>query len=393
MNDQPAQQRHWLGFALIVSGTILGIAGTDLVLPAIPLLPEPLDGDIATAQLVLASFVAGAAAGLLLFGALGARYDQRHLLTASLAAYAAISLLAMAAPSIEALIALRFLQGAAGAAAAVFAPGIIRAMFGDARAISALGFLGSVESLTPAFAPIVGVALVAAFGWTSSFAAIALLSALLAVAVWFLRHHLPRVVTPPGSGGYAHLLRDATFLRYCLSQAFTLGALLVIVFGAPSVFVNALGGTMADFVTMQLVGIGTFVVAANLAGRLANRYGAERMVMFGTLVAAAGTLLLLAYALAGGTTPLAVAALFVPVNVGLGLRGPAGFHRAILAARGDDARGAALVIVAILLTTALGTAAVAPFIAQGLLPLTIGAAAPAVTAVILLVTLPPLAER
>jgi len=393
MNDQPAQQRHWLGFALIVSGTILGIAGTDLVLPAIPLLPEALDGDIATAQLVLASFVAGAAAGLLLFGALGARYDQRHLLTASLAAYAAISLLAMAAPSIEALIALRFLQGAAGAAAAVFAPGIIRAMFGDARAISALGFLGSVESLTPAFAPIVGVALVAAFGWTSSFAAIALLSALLAVAVWFLRHHLPRVVTPPGSGGYAHLLRDATFLRYCLSQAFTLGALLVIVFGAPSVFVNALGGTMADFVTMQLVGIGTFVVAANLAGRLANRYGAERMVMFGTLVAAAGTLLLLAYALAGGTTPLAVAALFVPVNVGLGLRGPAGFHRAILAARGDDARGAALVIVAILLTTALGTAAVAPFIAQGLLPLTIGAAAPAVTAVILLVTLPPLAER
>jgi len=355
MNDQPAQQRHWLGFALIVSGTILGIAGTDLVLPAIPLLPEALDGDIATAQLVLASFVAGAAAGLLLFGALGARYDQRHLLTASLAAYAAISLLAMAAPSIEALIALRFLQGAAGAAAAVFAPGIIRAMFGDARAISALGFLGSVESLTPAFAPIVGVALVAAFGWTSSFAAIALLSALLAVAVWFLRHHLPRVVTPPGSGGYAHLLRDATFLRYCLSQAFTLGALLVIVFGAPSVFVNALGGTMADFVTMQLVGIGTFVVAANLAGRLANRYGAERMVMFGTLVAAAGTLLLLAYALAGGTTPLAVAALFVPVNVGLGLRGPAGFHRAILAARGDDARGAALVIVAILLTTALGT--------------------------------------
>ncbi|HWK15630.1 MAG TPA: MFS transporter [Rhizobiaceae bacterium] len=393
MNDQSAQPRHWLGFALIVSGTILGIAGTDLVLPAIPLLPEALDGDIATAQLVLASFVAGAAAGLLLFGALGARYDQRHLLTASLAAYAAISLLAMAAPSIEALITLRFLQGAAGAAAAVFAPGIIRAMFGDARAISALGFLGSVESLTPAFAPIVGVALVAAFGWTSSFAAIALLSALLAVAVWFLRHHLPRVVTPPGSGGYADLLRDATFLRYCLSQAFTLGALLVIVFGAPSVFVNALGGTMADFVTMQLIGIGTFVVAANLAGRLANRYGAERMVMFGTLVAAAGTLLLLAYALAGGTTPLAVAALFVPVNVGLGLRGPAGFHCAILAARGDDARGAALVIVAILLTTALGTAAVAPFIAQGLLPLTIGAAAPAVTAVILLVTLPPLAER
>jgi len=62
------------------------------------------------------------------------------------------------------------------------------------------------------------------------------------------------------------------------------------------------------------------------------------------------------------------------LNVGLALRGPAGFHRAIVAAKGDDARGAAIVIVAILLITSLGTAAVAPFIAHGLPALAAGAA-------------------
>jgi len=62
-------------FLLIVGGTVIAIAGTDLVLPAVPQLPKALGGDLAGSQLVLASFTAGAAAGLLLFGELGARFD------------------------------------------------------------------------------------------------------------------------------------------------------------------------------------------------------------------------------------------------------------------------------------------------------------------------------
>ncbi len=46
-------------FALVLCGTVLGIAGTDLVLPAIPGLPAALGGTPAAAQLVLAAFVAG----------------------------------------------------------------------------------------------------------------------------------------------------------------------------------------------------------------------------------------------------------------------------------------------------------------------------------------------
>ena len=75
-----------IAFALIVMGTILGLAGTDLVLPAVPSLPETLDGTQAMAQLILAAFVAGGCIGLLAFGELGARIDQRTLLIWSLVA-------------------------------------------------------------------------------------------------------------------------------------------------------------------------------------------------------------------------------------------------------------------------------------------------------------------
>lgn len=383
--------RHVGTFLLIVSGTVIGIAGTDLILPAVPGLPAVLGGDLPRAQLVLASFTAGAAAGLLFFGELGARFDQRRLLAASLLAYALVSLLCSFSSSLDALIALRFLQGASGAAAAVFAPGLLRLLYGDDRAVGALGLLGSIESLVPALAPLVGLWLLGLWGWRASFDVLAALGFALA-AVTLLRHrNLPRPAASRHGGGYARLLGDPVFMRYALSHACTLGALLVFVFGAPTVFTVAMGGSIGDFITMQISGIACFVVASNMAGGLARRFGAEPMILLGNAISAAGGIAMLGYALAGGANPLSVTTIFLLFNIGLGVRGPPGFHRAVVAARGDDARGAALVIVAILLVTALGTAGVAPFIERGLVPLSAGAALIAVAGVLFL-SLPALRE-
>ncbi|PWK75657.1 MFS transporter [Aminobacter sp. AP02] len=382
-----------IAFALIVTSTVLGIAGTDLVLPAVPSLPDILGGTHARAQFILAAFVVGSALGLLVFGSLGARFDQRRLVVGSLVAYGLVSAMAGFSTSLDMLIGLRFVQGAAGSAAAVFAPGMIRALYGDDHAVGKLGLLGSIESLTPALAPVAGVWLLSIAGWNASFNVIAVAAFALALAVAMLGRHLPPVVTAPRAGGYAHLLRDAVFLRYAVSHAFTLGALLVIVFAAPTVFVTALGATLRDFIIMQITGITTFIIAANAAGGLTRRFGAERMIWFGTGLSVLGGLSMLAYALAGGANTLVITALFVPFNCGLGFRGPPGFHRAVVASRGDDARGAALVVVAILGTTAAGTAAVAPFITLGLLPLAIAAAALGLGALLLLAFIPPLPGR
>ncbi|HYG48487.1 MAG TPA: MFS transporter [Allosphingosinicella sp.] len=375
MSEPPARRRPALAFALIVAGTVLGIAGTDLVLPAVPGLPEALGGTPAAAQLVLAAFVAGSGVGLLLFGELGARFDQRSLLAASLLLYAGLSAAAAAAPSLDSLVALRLLQGAAGSAAAVFAPGMIRAMFDEARAVRAMGLFGSIESLVPALAPIIGVWLLSIGGWRLSFELIAVLSLLLAAALVALRRRLPKVAPVPHGGGYARLLRDPVFLRYALSQALSLGALLTFVFGAPAVIVGPMGGTLTDFIIVQVAGIAFFILGANLAGRLTARFGAERTILGGTALSAAGMLAMLGYALAGGGDPRLVALLAVPVNLGFGFRGPPGFYLAVLASRGDDSRGAALTILFILLTAAAGTAAAAPFITGGLAPLAAFAAA------------------
>lgn len=356
-------------FLLIVSGTVIGLAGTDLVLPAVPGLPRVLGGTLGEAQLVLASFTAGSAVGLLAFGELGARYDRRALLIMSLVAYGLVSALCSFSGSLPILIGLRAVQGAAGSAAAVFAPGIVRALYGDRRAVAKLGLLGSIESLVPALAPIAGVWLLALFGWRASFDLIAVLALGLASLIAWRMEPLPPTGHARGEHGYRRLLLNYRFQRQALSHAFTLGALLVFVFGAPAVFTHRLGATLQDFIAMQLCGIAAFIVASSVTGRLVARFGAEPIILWGTMLSAAGGVAMLGYALAGGDSTIMISAIFLALNAGLGFRGPPGFHAAVVEAGGDDARGAALVVVAILATASLGTAAVAPFIASGLLPL------------------------
>jgi len=389
MSDAPnARARRRLVFALLLVSTTLGLAGTDLVLPAVPALPGSLGGSPALAQMVLASFVAGAGAGLVLFGELGARFNQRSLLVLSLASYALLSQLAAHAPSLEILVGLRFVQGASGAAAAVFAPGMIRHLFSERDAVGALGLLGSIEAIIPALAPVAGVWLLQHLGWQGSFHFLAASSVAACGLILLRRDAFPALVSRHGSTGYLPLLRDPVYLRYALSQAFTLGGLLTFVFGAPVVITQGLGGTLGDFIVMQVTGIAFFMLTANSAGWLSEKLGAERLIAGGSALSAGGALGLLVYALAGGTEPLMLAVLFIPVNMGLGFRGPPGFYRAVVASGGNEARGSALVLLAILLTAAGGTAIAAPFVTGGLTPLALVAAAISALSVLTLVCLP-----
>jgi DHA1 family bicyclomycin/chloramphenicol resistance-like MFS transporter len=371
-------------FVMMVCGTVLGIAGTDLVLPAVPGLPEALGGTQATAQFVLAAYVVGAAFGLLVFGELGARFSYRPLLVMSLIVFSLFSFASSFALSISELIALRFVQGAAGAAPAVFAPGVIRALFTEAKAINRLGLLGSIESLVPALAPIAATWLLWVSDWRASFLLIGSMAAGLALLVVVVHRKLPEIAKPKISEGYMSLLRNRAFLQQALSQACTLGGLLIFVFGAPVVITSAMKGTLADFITMQVIGIAFFIAGANVSGRLAARFRAPRVIMGGSLLSALGLAGILLYALVGGANPFLLAILSIPMNLGLGFRGPTGFMQAIVASRGNDARGSAVVMLAILIITGLGIALAAPFITLGLVPLSAIATATSLSSVLIL---------
>ena len=381
-------------FALIIAGTILGLAGTDLVLPAVPTLPEYIKGTLSQAQLVLAAFTGGTAIGLLVFGELGARYDKKSLLLGTLAAYSITSFLCSFSGTILELVGYRVVQGFFAAAPAVFAPGIIRLLFDDRSALRALGLMGSIESVVPALAPVAGTLLLHYTDWRASFFITAGLAFLLSI-IWLFTAALPTGSAVQqdkvSRSSYLALLRSGPFLRYALSQAFTLGGLLIFVFGAPTVITIGMNGSLGDFVIMQVIGITLFIIASNTVHSLVERFGPEWTIWFGSGLAATGSVAILIYALVTpNREPAMLWILFAFVNLGLGVRGPPGFYQAIIASGDNDARGAALVILLVFATTSIGTALLAPFITLGLLPLAATAAAVSVSALVVLFFFPPM---
>jgi len=380
-----------LAFVLLAAGTTVGLAGTDLVLPAVPSLPTELGGGIASAQLVIAAFVAGTAAGLLLVGTLGSRLGRWRAIWIALLAYSTLSFMAGASSRIDVVIGLRFLQGVVACTSAVYAPSILRELFSESGATKALGVLGSIESVVPALAPAIGARLIARWSWRAPFFAISILAIVLAVAILSSgRVVLDTAVPARRRSSYLSMLRDRTFLRYALSQACVLGGLLLFVFGAPTVIVTVMHGTVRDFVWMQVAGISCFIVAATATGYLVGSVGAERMIWLGTVLAAVGATAIAIYAAQGDGNPRALIGLIVPLNVGLGLRGPPGFFRAILAGGGDDERAASLTILAAMVVAAASTAILAPILERGLLVLGGACALIEASAVVLLYFLPEL---
>ena len=388
-----ARSSAW-AMVLITAGTLCGLAATDLILPAIPMLPSVVEGTPELAQWVLAGFAAGIGIGLLLFGELGARFRIADVLIVSLVVFSGLSFLATLVESLVQMSVIRFFQGIAAAAPAVYAPVMVRGLYSGPRVVAMMGRIGSIESMAPAIAPIIGAALLSAFGWKSSFYVVAGVSVLLALG-WLtapgLRTQFVRL--DKVEGGYLKLLSSPRFLRYALSQACTLGGLLVIVFAAPTVITTSMGGSLSDFIVMQVGGITLFVITANMTGVFARWWGTEGAIFVGSAMSAVGCCGVLVLAIVDGRSIPVLWLCFLLVNAGLGIRGPAGFYQALVASGDDDSRGSALVVFLVMLIAAGGTAAIAPFIEMGLLPVAIGAALISAMSVVTLLATAPMTEE
>lgn len=394
LSTKPTRLQALLACATIMAGIVLNLAGIDLVLPSVPAMPEIFGTTVAMSQQVLSAFVAGTTLGLLVFGSLAEHFGRRRLFITSLVTYGLLSFACTFSTDIWHLIILRFLQGAAATGAAVLAPGLIRSLFSEHGAMRAIGAMGSIESLVPGLAPLAGAWLYKGYGWEASFALTAILLGIVCLLVVIRPTLIPSigVKTHTGKGSYMKLLKNSAYMRYAQGHALTVGGLLTFVFSAPAIIVQTMGGTIDNFITMQMVGVATFIISANMASGLAKRFGTETMIMVGTIVCVFSTFILLAYAIWGANDPTHLPALFWVLNTGVGLRAGPGFVMALKAANGDDDRASALIILSITGFAAIATAVVAPFIQVGLITLTLTTCLIVLAALVLMLVIPPIKD-
>lgn len=342
--------------------TGVSMAAMDLYLPAVPALQAGMGIDVTLAQATVAVYLTGLAGAQLLWGELLNRLGPRRCLEVGLALLALTSLGCAMAPGIEVLLVLRFLQGVAAAAATVAAPTVVRATLGEADVVRGIAAISMVESIVPAAGPVIGAALLRVTDWRGTFWVLAALALL--VLPWVVKiapRRLPGLDLAHDTG-YFGVLRNRNFVRLAGSHALCIGALLTFLASAPQLLHHTLGLGAGAFALLQVIGVSAFMVGASQSGHWAARLGHARVVWLGSglQLAACGGALLGSWV--WGQLPYpAVAAYWFCFCGGLALRGPATFGDALALPAAQIGRAAALMVLALLASGAVGTQLVAPF--------------------------------
>jgi MFS transporter, DHA1 family, multidrug resistance protein len=314
--------------ALVAGLSMLHPISTDLYLPALPAIAEHFSASVATVQSTLWIFIGVFGLWQLLAGPLSDRYGRYPVIVTGVAAYCAGSIVCLLAPSIGWLNAGRVAQALGACTCLVGARAIVRDLYPPAEGARMLAGASTIMALAPLIGPLVGAALLGAFGWRSAFALLTAFSLTLAVfAATRLREtnsqrSLDALSLAPMARTYWKMVHSRPFRAYTLSAAASYAGLFAFISGSSFVLMQVLGLTATGFALSFAAMVAGYLVGTLICRRLLARHGLQRTIAFGaSLQLAAGTALV-AGALAGLHRPLAITLPMVAFGIGHGLLQP-----------------------------------------------------------------------
>ncbi|MGQ7296161.1 Bcr/CflA family efflux MFS transporter [Quadrisphaera sp. KR29] len=330
--EQTRVRRPSLLALALVTG--IGPFATDTYLAALPQVREALATSSAGAQLTITGFIVGLAVGQLVAGPVSDGRGRRGVVVGSAAAFTAVSLLCVLAPSAPLLVVLRVLQGLVAGAGVAVGRAVVSDSHDGPAAAKAFGTLAAITLLAPVIAPAAGGLVLQVADWRAVFGLMGALGALmLGAALVGVPETLPRERRQPGGlralgARVADLARDRRFVHPVVVQCLATAGFFVYIGGSSIVLQDALGLSSGTY-SLVFATNAAAMAATSLAFRLTvTRLGARALRQVGLLTSTAGALALLAVAATaagrGQEVPLgAVWPLLTVVVAGMGLTLPA----------------------------------------------------------------------
>lgn len=364
-NAQPTSTVRWALISLSLT-MLLSALGTSIANVGLPALAQVFNATFQDVQWVVIAYLLAITTLIVSAGRLGDLIGRRRLLLGGIGLFTLASALCGLAPTLGLLIGARALQGLGAAIMMALTLAFVGETVAKAKTGSAMGLLGTMSAIGTAMGPSLGGLLIDGFGWQAIF----LISVPLGLATLVLAHrYLPVDRQKPdtqraGFDSVGTLLLALTLAAYALAMTLgrghfgpiNIGLLLAAGFGLglfvfvesrvasplirlallrnPVLSAGLVMSTLVATVMMATLVVGPFYLAHALgldtavvglvlavgpcvaaltgvpAGRIADRFGAQRMTVAGLSAMAVGCLLLTvlpaAFGIGGYVAPMVV---------------------------------------------------------------------------------------
>ncbi len=350
-NSQRIPSVRWALAALSLS-MLLSSLGTSIANVGLPTLAQAFNASFQEVQWIVLAYLLAITTLIVSVGRLGDITGRRRLLLAGIFLFTAASVLCGVAPTLWLLIAARAAQGVGAAIMMALTMAFVGETVTKAKTGSAMGLLGTMSAMGTALGPSLGGILIAGPGWRAIFLVnlpLGILTLLLARRYLPVDRRAPKTDRPgfdhvgtlllaltlaayalamttrhgDGRGSFgllnmalllaaalgvglfvlaesraaSPLLRLAMFRDPGLSASFAMSALVSTVMMAtlvvgPFYLARALGLDAALVGLVLSVGPFAAALAGVPAGRMADRFGAQRMTIVGLIAIAAGSAVL-----------------------------------------------------------------------------------------------------
>lgn len=313
-----ASPPHILTLVVITAVSTLTI---NVFLPSLPGMARHFAVDYAVIQLTVSVYLVSTALLQLGIGPAADRFGRRPVMLVCLAIFVVGSLIATFAPTIEVLLGARILQSFS-VAGMVLARVIVRDTVASDEAASRIGYVTMGMALVPMIAPMIGGVLDEIHGWQAPFA---LMLAFGVIAFLMVVFDLGETNPSAPAGmltqlrAYPALFGSLAFWSYTLTAAFTAGSFFTLVGAGPIVATDVLGLRPSEYgLYFGIVSLG-YVLGNFVSGRFSRQAGMNRMMLWGNLASAFGTLVALGLFAAGSDHALALFGPMVLLGVGNGM--------------------------------------------------------------------------
>ena len=316
--------RSLLVSVLLTLAVALGPMSTDFYLPSLPALVDYFATDVASVQLTLSVFLAGFAAGQLIYGPLSDRYGRRPVMLAGVAIFTLASVACMLATSIEMLIAARLVQAIGACAGPVLGRAVVRDVYGREGAARMLALIGAAMALAPLIGPIVAGYLTVWFGWRSNFLVLTVYGAVILFGILTAlaetnAHRGEATSLARMLRNYRDFLRSRVWLGYVLCNSATYAGLFAFISGSSFVFIKVLGLPPHLYGVCFAAAVTGYIAGTIYSARMVMRLGIERMVLTGAAICALAGLAMAGLAFGGIETVWSVLGPMMLFCVGVGL--------------------------------------------------------------------------